>query len=214
MIKYGTPPDVIGPIETGCKEMMFYQYLPVKMGLNNDRNYYDVRVPERLQWCLPIIAGCDWLYDDYVYLTAKCLYVTPENMGNRGGWHSDGFQTDDINYIWYDSFPTEFAIQDFDIPDDCEKSLIEMNRQVDYLSTKTYPTKTLIKLTQGNIHRVAVQEEEGFRQFIKISVSKNRYNLEGNSHNYLFDYDWPMEPRFTERNHPCRDYEGPIAKKG
>jgi len=40
------------------------------------------------------------------------------------------------------------------------------------------------------------------RQFIKISLSNNKYNLENNSHNYLFPYDWPMHSRELIRNDP------------
>ena len=45
------------------------------------------------------------------------------------------------------------------------------------------------------IHRVSVDKREGFRTFIKITVSKNQFRLKGNAHNYLFDYDWEMIPR-------------------
>lgn len=31
----------------------------------------------------------------------------------------------------------------------------------------------------------------------------NRYNLAGNSHNYLFDYKWDMHPRAKTRNDPA-----------
>lgn len=47
------------------------------------------------------------------------------------------------------------------------------------------------------------------RQYVKISLSDHRYNLENNSHNYLFDYDWPMFGREATRNDPQqaqRDY--------
>lgn len=49
----------------------------------------------------------------------------------------------------------------------------------------------------------------GMRSFFKISVSTHRYDLLGNSHNYLLDYSWPMLDRQTLRNQPSggsRDY--------
>ena len=95
----------------------------------------------------------------------------------------------------------------FKITEDCEASLKEFEEQVDIRNIVTYPNKTLLKLTPANIHRVSESKQEGFRTFVKISVSKHKYNLKGNSHNYLLDYDWDMVHRFVERNHPCRDHE-------
>jgi hypothetical protein len=40
------------------------------------------------------------------------------------------------------------------------------------------------------------------RAFLKVSISKDKYDLIGNSHNYLLDYDWQMKERKQERNIP------------
>jgi len=40
------------------------------------------------------------------------------------------------------------------------------------------------------------------RTFVKISFSKDKYDLIGNSHNYEMDYKWDMKERKEERNIP------------
>lgn len=195
-MKYGIEPIVMDHYDLSPTEMCFIQYLPIKL-INTD-----IRIPENIHWTIPLIAASEYNDDDYVYLTVKYLYVTPENMGNRPGWHSDGFDTDDINYIWYDSHPTEFCIQDFNISDDHNQSMIDMGSQAQLKNIRSYGIKNLIKMDKFSIHRVPVVTTQGYRAFVKISVSKHKYNLKGNAHNYLFDYNWDMKERTISRNHP------------
>lgn len=200
-MEYGAAPVVLGEVEIEDPEMMFVQYLPI--GMPNT----PIRVPENLACFWPIIDAVlrDGKVgdDNYVYLTAKHLYVTPDNMGNRPGWHSDGFGTDDLNYIWCDAAPTEFCVQPFTLSDDCALSMHEMEQQANEKNVIVYPVKTLLKLDSGVIHRVAAGGIAGYRTFVKISISKDQYNLKGNAHNYLFDYEWEMHERQATRNHPA-----------
>lgn len=199
--KYGQEPIVVGHKFLDPKEMCFVQYLPIAMA-DCDR----VEIPDNLSWARPLVNMVlkEGVSDEsYLYLTVKHLYVTPSNMGNRPGWHSDGFGTDDINYIWCDKYPTEFCIQDFNLSEDCDLSLREMEQQAKVENVKTYGENTLLRLDKYNIHRTPVIGE-GYRTFVKISVSKDRYNLKGNAHNYLFDYDWEMVVRSETRNHPSK----------
>jgi len=201
--KYGQDPMVIGQFNVVPEEMCFVQYLPIAFPADQGLGLA-TRIPKNLKWCQKLVLPC--LRDtenSYIYLTVKHLYVTPSNMGNRPGWHSDGFGTEDINYIWCDKYPTEFCIQDFSITEDCETSLKEMEEQAHILNIKTYGENTLLRLDKHNIHRTPVIGE-GYRTFVKISISKNRYNLKGNAHNYLFDYDWEMVVRSDIRNHPSK----------
>lgn len=195
---YGTEPEIIGEFDLDCREMMFYMYLPIKMP------FTDFRIPERLRIFKPLIDAIRANETDYIYLTAKHLFVTPENMGNRHGWHSDGFGTDDVNYIWTDKFPTEFCVQDFNLSTDCELSMMQMEFQADKKNIQVYKPKTLLRLDQFQIHRVPLIKESGLRTFVKISISEQKYNLVGNSHNFLFDYDWEMKERECSRNHPVK----------
>lgn len=194
---YGREPILVDELELAHGEMCFVQYMPIRI------NRSDIRVPERLKWAMPIIEKCHEIEDfGYAYLTAKVLWVNRENMGNRKGWHSDGFMSDDISLIWSDCCPTEFAVQQFRLTMDHEISMQEMAKQVRHRNIVTYPPCSLLRLDQYVIHRVSEQPYEGMRAFVKVSLSNEKYNLEGNARNELFDYDWKMAPRKQSRNHP------------
>lgn len=198
---YGNMPEPLGLVHTEASEMCFVQYLPIVLPGEG------ARIPDNLQWCVPIVRkvlmNVD-VSDKYVYLTAKHLFVTPDNVGNRAGWHSDGFMTDDINFIWYDKHPTEFCVQRFNITEDCDISMREMESQAKEESIVVYPDNLLLKLDSSVIHRPPANVEPGYRTFVKVSISKDKYNLKGNAHNYLFNYDWDMVERDFSRNHPSK----------
>lgn len=206
-MKYGELPKELGIFEIECKEMMFYQYLPIKMP-NETKCIYEQRLKcfDNLvnAICCDYIAefGLDNYVNSYVYLTAKYLYQMPKCSFNRMGWHSDGFLTDDINYIWCDKYPTIFNKTDFNLPLDDLLSMEEMEKQAMPINDVIYKENQLLRLNQFNIHRVAQVEKSGMRSFLKISFSKDRYDLIGNSHNYLLDYNWQMKERKQERNIP------------
>lgn len=138
----------------------------------------------------------------YVYLTAKTLWVTPSNPGNRPGWHSDGFGSNDVNYVWYDGAPTEFIADSFTLPENCADAMEQMAERANRLPIITYPDKHLLRLTPSVIHRVPADFAPGLRTFVKVSISPDRYNLLGNSINHLLGERWPLLPRRSERNHP------------
>lgn len=196
---FSQEPVILGEFTIRCQELMFVQYMPIVMP-----HRMDVRVPDNLLCFMPLVDAVigEVGAEDYVYLTAKRLFVGPKCIGNRPGWHSDGFGTNDTNFIWSDSAPTEFCIQEFALSDDHDISLLQMECQALSENIKTYPICSLLRLDSSMIHRVPNVMQEGYRTFVKISVSRERYNLVGNAHNYLFDYDWPMVERKTSRNHP------------
>lgn len=204
MTMYGSPPANLGLIDLSPDEMMFWLYCPISLAGKDD-----VILPPNLEWTWPIVSAV--LSDlgdargvgDNIYITAKTLHVTPENMGNRPGWHSDGFGTGDLNYIWQDRFPTEFMEPDapFALPDDHTASMQAMCEQENY-DVATYSVKHLLRLDQTVIHRVPVVTESGMRSFVKVSVSPDRYALRGNSVNHGLRYDWRLVDRQEDRNHP------------
>lgn len=199
MIQYGAPPKNLGEINLPTKEMMCWLYVPLKIAGNPSVLY-----PDNLRQLAPFVDQClnhrPPTDEQYVYLTAKTLFVTPQNLGNRPGWHSDGFGTDDLNFIWCDRFPTEFAVQEFhDIGTDEHKSMLKMTAQIQG-PVVTYPCRNTLLLTPEVIHRVPIIASAGMRTFLKLSISTDIYNMEGNSRNHLFDYDWPMQERGPDRN--------------
>jgi hypothetical protein len=78
----------------------------------------------------------------------------------------------------------------------------EMEKQAMPFHNVTYGENRLLRLNQYNIHKVASVTEVGMRTFLKLSFSKDKYDLIGNSHNYLIDYNWEMKNRKEHRNIP------------
>lgn len=206
-MKYGTLPKYLGTHEIQCDEMLFYQYLPIKM-----KTKTKLIVEERLK-CFEELIGnicCDFIgefgldrfVNSYVYLTVKKMYQVNGCSFNRKGYHSDGFLTEDVNYIWCDKNPTIFNHSSFKLTLDDKVSMTEMQNQAKEENTKIYPENSLLRLNQYNIHKVSENKGLVLRTFVKVSFSSDKYDLVGNSKNYLIDYDWKMRGREVERNIP------------
>lgn len=205
-MKYGELPADLGLVDVDNKESMFYLYLPVK--LEGQRR---LTLPARLQKFYPILdavredLGKDFV-DKNIYITAKAMWVVGNCTGQRPGWHCDGFMSDDLNYIWYDSVATQFYLGwKLSLPQDHEKSIEKM--ETECRSYCTYPNKTLLKMDETVIHRAQDDVPACFRTFIKVSVSRHIYAREGNSINYLPDIyqqtkDWVYVERGQNRNCP------------
>lgn len=203
---YGAPPVDLGLIDLSPCEWMAWLYLPIKLA-----NSFTESLPPNLEQFRPLIdatsrdVGADRWHESYVYITAKTLFVTASNPGNRPGWHSDGFMTDDLNYIWADENPTVFWTRQerISFTADHGVSLHEMAHcEHDAANHKTYPLKHLLRLDQTVMHKVADNAKSGMRSFVKISVSRHRYALKGNSINHEIAADWDYGDRSTERNAP------------
>jgi hypothetical protein len=200
---YGNLPEDLGEVELDPVEMMFWMYCPISTpGMGSS-----VELPDNLVQFAPIIERIvsydyDEWSDNYVYLTAKTLWVSGDYIGNRPGWHADGFGTRDINYVWYDRAPTEFLEDDFTLPADCTDAMAIMESRAASLPSTFYPSKHLLRLDQSVIHRCPVGFDAGMRTFVKVSLSADRYDLEGNSINHRLAERWALKPRQAERNHP------------
>lgn len=199
---YGDPPENLGHLDLPTSEMMFWLYCPVSVP---GKGYF---VPDNLVQFYPLLERV-WereralCRESYIYLTAKTFYVAPGQSPNRPGWHADGFGTDDVNYIWYDRAPTEFYEDSFTLPPECADAMEVMQERSKKAQIVTYPPKSLLRLTPSVIHRVNPICEPGMRTFMKVSISKDRYNLEGNSVNHHLPEQWESVPRQAERNHPA-----------
>lgn len=203
--KYGELPVDIGEVvvDNEGAEMCFVQYLPIRIPLQ--KSMY--AIPKNLKWVEPIVKLSlfseyirERIVHSYVYLTVKRVY----GSGNREGWHCDGFGTDDVNYIWYDSHPTEFYQGNLlELRHDHKDSMLQMSELLCKTNKIiTYPVNHLIRMNQSSIHRVNQHPCTNLRTFVKISFSNERYNLKGNAHNHLLNYDWNMVERGIDRNHP------------
>lgn len=141
-------------------------------------------------------------FKSYMYLTAKHMYQPPGNSFNRHGYHTDGFMTEDINYIWCDADPTTFNSSDFKLTMDDTISMKEMEEQALVENEVKYPVNSLLRLDQYNVHKVTESDALSLRTFLKISFSEDIYDLKGNSKNYHLNYKWEMKDRKVERNIP------------
>jgi hypothetical protein len=215
---YGAAPVDLGEFDLDTSEMMFWLYCPIKIPGKVAEIY-----PDQLEKYVHLINAvyddvcktygqCRWK-DSYVYLSAKITHVTPDAPGNRPGWHSDGFLTDDLNYIWADRNPTEFFIarSPYRVTADHAESLRQFQVIAD--PTMLYGTERLehakvnhlYRLDQTNIHRVSLNVESGKRAFLKVSISDKPYVQLGNSINHhplLIDHPRPTVERQAERNCP------------
>lgn len=207
-VAYGAPPLTLGIYDLDFEEYMHYMYLPVLIPEGPSH----LAIPDRLGFARTLIE--DIVYTEigklrnpptHVYVTARRGFATPGNPLNRPGWHSDGFGTTDINYVWTDRFPTWFAVQEFTgISENHLESARQFADQVDPEKIRTYPDRTLMRLDPSVIHAAPdIPAPGGERSFLKVSFSNSRYNLRGNSHNYLLDYDWPLFDRQAARNDPA-----------
>lgn len=205
-MKYGELPIKLNAFKIECKEMMFYQYLPIKFPhsiiLYEERLFCFDKLIQSVFEDFKKEFGKYEFINSYIYLTVKCLYQPPKSSFNRMGWHADGFLTDDINYIWCDKYPTTFNSSEFKLTLDDAISMQEMEEQALLRNNITYKENQLLRLNQYNIHKVSDVTEGGMRTFVKISFSKDRYDLVGNSHNYELNYNWQMKERKIDRNIP------------
>lgn len=228
---YGEAPVEIGYVDLSrtWTEFMHYLYLPIRIPSSDGGHPPVLRIPPRLEWLRPSVINAvrdagheaEYLNDPYVYITARRGYATPGNPLNRPGWHCDDFGGTDLNYVWCNEFPTRILRSDYslDISADDAQSMHDMRNlaelaempSVEGLWIDEVRTDRLMRLTPYVIHDTPIITLSGMRSFFKISVSTHRYDLIGNSHNYMLDYDWPMTSRESLRNQPSgtnRDYTG------
>ena len=198
-IKSGVP-EVVGVFELNPPEFQYCVYLPILV----DKVFY---IPEKYSWVELLIENfkeSDLENFKYCYLTVKYMFV--EGYTNRRGWHIDGFLTDDVNYIWCDVLPTFFSVGEFDLTEDHEKSLKEMEYQsLDNMLVHALEGE-LRRLDNTNVHCCAVADEPTIRKFVKLSLSNSIYNLEGNAINPLIDNSLFSNKlkRDNHRNHPVK----------
>lgn len=231
MNDYGHEPEILGYFDLArghrgapaWEEYMSYQYLPIQIpeftALEWDNEtvgwresaqpHTEYRMPGNLAFAKPLIDdaiarefaehGHWWTH---LYVTAKHGFATPGNPLNRPGWHADGFGTSDVNIVWVDRYPTEFAVQPFEnITDDDQASLTQFEDQIHPASIRTYTDGLAMRLDPYVVHAAPViPAPGGDRRFFKLSFATTRYNLRGNARNHAFVYDWPMHDRQAARN--------------
>lgn len=213
-MNYGIAPDLVGEFITPECELTFVLYMPIRLA--GQRN---LCIPEHLRAYEPLVEMAlrhEGKASDgrFIYLTVKRLFVQPGCVGSRLGWHTDGFGTSDVNYIWADTDPTEFCIQPFDLCDDHEISMRQMEEQASPENIVTYEACDVLRIDARHVHRCPMNPREGYRTFARVSFSDDRYNMIGNAHNYGLDYNWVMHPRGGQRNDVSIRAQGIEARQG
>lgn len=225
MSQYGKAPTLLGQFDFTLPEVMYYLYLPVFMddAPEGKHGYVSgIRLPPNVECCRDLIKFCMTTQSrryKYAYISARKGWATPDSPLNRPGWHCDGFGTDDLNFLWWRGPGTRFATGDFgEISPDHTRSMEQFERRIKGSELRGYD---LIKVVDDNpqtflygvdpyvVHATPLLTKGCMRQYVKISLSDHRYDLYNNSHNYLFDYDWPMHDREEVRNDTSkaqRDY--------
>jgi hypothetical protein len=206
--EYGQMPVSLGRYELKWYEFMHYLYCPVRMPTGSA--HVDLRLPPALVFAAELVYAAiedarEHGFDDpYIYVTARRGYATPDNPLNRPGWHCDGFGTKDLNYVWCDRWGSRYALQPFEnIEPGHVESMRSFEKQVDPLRVWISDARTLYRLNPYVVHATPlIPAPGGMRSFLKVSVSNERYNLLGNTHNYAFKYDWKMYQRGEARNDP------------
>lgn len=208
---YGQPPVRLGHHgDIDLKEVMYYLYLPIMMYGEGPPH---MRLPDNVRCIAPLVLAAATRVSElrppeinkppfkYVYLSARKGWATADNPLNRPGWHCDGFGTDDLNYVWWKGPGTRFAVQKFgDISDNHQVSLFQFENRAVEKDALHPPEGFLYEINPYCVHATPIIEIPCWRQYVKISFSNHRYNLENNSHNYLFDYEWPLHSREMTRN--------------
>lgn len=216
-VRYGSQPVDLGLFNFDLSEVMYYLYLPVAMQDEGSMRVDDIRMPRNVEPCRTLVMQAIMHTAlkfkkpyRYAYLSARKGWATPDNPLNRPGWHCDGFGTDDLNFVWWKGPGTRFLADGPDeeygyaIVSDHLTSLRQFEDIALAMPERIYtPSQSrLYMIDPGVIHATPEIQEGCWRQYVKISLSNHRYNLENNSHNHLFDYDWPMFGREEVRNDP------------
>lgn len=147
----------------------------------------------------------DW--ESYCYITIKKGYIQPNSLGNRDGWHIDGFLSDQRNFIWSDcdATPTEVCEGEFHLTPSHDASLGEMLDQAGKPNHFIHQLKSgvLYELDQNMVHRPTknLTREAVLRTFVKITFSRELFNCVGNAWNYKLPHIIPTVKRAETRNH-------------
>lgn len=158
---------------------------------------------------LPALAKADPTAEEeaYLYLTVDTRWVTTGSTQRRGGWHLDGLQGPRYRdqpkrvchqILLYDTVPTGFALQPFDVRDiDVGRDNVFsfIGEQVHAESIQTWPEHTLLWTSAYHVHASMPSPVNCWRNFVRLEVSRKQADRLGNSVHPLLSRDWDWQPR-------------------
>lgn len=157
-------------------------------------------------------------FDEYfAYLTTDWGLVEEGTTQRKSGFHVDGYQGDrtsknariNRSYIYSSSTPTEFCHQPFFIThiDDSKYNVfLEMDKRAEEKNIWRPNPWEIVFMNVYNVHRAPIQKNQECRFFFRLTFDVRKFDRLGNTHNPLFDYEWEMIPRETQKH--LKKYEG------
>ena len=210
-MKYGEAPKLIEELQIDQPgEFMHYLYMPIKLP-DQQHLTLEPRIKHHFDVLLNVIIsnfvseyGISRFIRSYIYLTAKYAYCDHNRLLNRPGYHTDGFGTSDINYIWSNDGATNFLIGEVgEVSTDHDQSMIDMENAAikEPLLKARYEAGDILRLTPYVIHEEAFGPSR-YRMFVKVSFSDHFYDHEDNTRNYELKHPFGTRIRSIQRNDP------------
>lgn len=200
----------------GNDTILFVQDMPIKM-----RGSSNVEIPAELGQFFEAfdkiinherLINPDFV-DYYAYVCVDQRPVNPDQTQRRPGAYSTSFPFGNVSkggysdsvYVIYDSVPIEFCRGNFRFDSDlntADPEAVEKHFEERTKSIKTYQPYQILMLDSGHVCREGRNETDSVvnRTFLKVIFSKDKFNCEGNTHNFFFDYSWLLTQRKETRN--------------
>lgn len=147
----------------------------------------------------------------YAYLTVDQGRVPANTYQRRSGLHVDGFQGARIinklpinrSYIVYDAIPTKFYAQSFrtdHLDEHTDNFFLSFDEQAEKSAEITFDPYEIVLMNAYTVHAASKASFETDRTFLRVSYDVNRFDRLGNTKNPLFQYEWIMKSRDTQKH--------------
>lgn len=153
--------------------------------------------------------------DYYCYLTLDRRVVPYGKTTRKEGIHVDGFQGArlvdrlpiDHSYLLCNNNPTLFYNQPFSVEEKWDKTCHNyfegFEKQKKENSVVIYPDNTVLLIDAYCLHEAPLVKQDMRRTFLRLSYTVREFDRLGNAHNPMFNYDWEMLPRDTQKTLVC-----------
>jgi len=206
----GNDPWQLGDLHTpaGWDEFCFVQDMPIALAGD-----IAVHIPPEYAFAYDFVMmvgkflhtkyGDLWSEHRNFYLSLKHTMVPKGQPQTRPGWHTDGYGTDDLAFLWCDAVPTLFLKQAMRVSENDERALSRMNEFADVTKSEHGLPGRVYGMDDTVIHAPSSSYHLQPRRFMKLSVSRYAYDLKGNARNRLLPTEWqPTRERGVNRNQP------------
>lgn len=139
--------------------------------------------------------------DYFTYLTVDSKYVNAGEQQRHGGLHVDGFQGERIdpktkitrNYVGTINGGTVFYNQKFNVVDPRKFNVFQgFDLQAEPTSQIVAEPDYIYFMNAYSVHESGYAARNGLRTFIRVTFDLKEFDREGNTHNPMINYKWPM----------------------